>query len=115
MNERPRTLNQNAALHVWLRKVAEQLNDAGMDMKAVLKPEVDIPWTEESAKNHLWRPIQEVMTDHESTTECNTIDYNAIYLVICRHMAEKHGITLPPWPDHFSQAQEFQDRLYGKE
>ena len=111
----PRTDKQNASLHVFLRELVKVLNDAGLDMKAVLKPDVEIPWTEESAKNFLWRPIQEVMTDHESTTECSTTDYNAIHMVLSRHLGEKLGIQCPPWPSHFSQAQEFQERLYGKE
>jgi hypothetical protein len=33
-----RTPKQNAALHIWLRGVSEALNDAGYDMKRVLKP-----------------------------------------------------------------------------
>ena len=101
-----RTEQQNRALHKLFEQVADVLNDAGLDMKAVLKPEVDIPWTKESVKNHLWRPIQEIMIDVESTAECKTVDYKPIYDTLGRHLSEKHGITMPPWPDRFGAAHE---------
>ena len=77
-----RTNQQNKALHKYFSMLAEALNDAGLDMKTVLKPEVDIPWTQDSVKTHLWKPIQEIMVDKESTTEMNTVDPNKIYEVL---------------------------------
>jgi hypothetical protein len=61
-------------------------------MKTVLKPEVDIPWTMENAKNHLWRPIQEAMLGKESTRELTTDEVSKIYDVLNRHLGEKFGI-----------------------
>ena len=93
-----RTPSQNSSLHGWLTSVAECLNDSGLDMKKTLKPEVEIPWTGVAAKNHLWRPIQQVLTDMDSTADASTKDYLLISEVITRHMGTKHGIVLPPWP-----------------
>ena len=101
-----RTLQQNKALHKWLRMVSDTLNDAGLDMKTVLKPEVDIAWTPEMAKEYLWRPIQRVMTGEESTADAITTDYDQIRLTITRHLGAKLGVTLPDWPDRFSAANE---------
>jgi len=42
-----RTLPQNSAMHLYFGWLAKAFNDAGLDMKKVLKPEVDIPWTAE--------------------------------------------------------------------
>lgn len=92
-----RTDRQNRALHKYCELLAEALNDAGLDMKTVLKPEVDIPWTKESVKNHLWRPIQTIMIDKASTTEMTTADPGEIYLVLDRHIAEKFGVHVE-WP-----------------
>lgn len=104
-----RTEAQNASLHLWLRQVADTLNDAGLDMKTVLSAkEVDVPWTAVSAKEVLWRPLQETMTLYESTTQASTTDYPAVYEVLCRHFGQHMGVTLPPWPDRFSQSQESQ-------
>ncbi len=86
------TPQQRKALHLYLRELAAALNAAGLDMKATLKPSVEIPWTEEMAKEFLWRPIQKVMTKKESTEELDKLDVSEIYAVLDRHIAEKFGV-----------------------
>lgn len=102
MTETPqqRTNRQNKALHLFCRHLSTVLNDAGLDMTAVLKEGVEIPWDEEGrmVKKHLWKPLQEVMLDIESTADANTTDYNKVYEVLVRHLAAKKGIIPPPWP-----------------
>jgi len=94
-----RSNKQNSALHVWLKQVSKELNDAGYDMKKVMKPEVEIPWDDDGmmAKEHLWRPIQKIMLDKESTTEPERGDYVKVYEVLNRHLSAKFGISVP-WP-----------------
>ena len=91
-SEYQRTIRQNKAMHKYFTLLAEELNSAGLDMKKVLKPGVDIPWTNESVKEHLWRPIQEVMTGKHSTTELGTVDPGEVYKVLDRHISEKFGV-----------------------
>ena len=98
-NRKPRTLSQNAALHLYYRMLAEALNDAGLDARKTLKPEIEIPWTPEMIKDLLWRPIQEAMTGKHSTTELNTVDPSEIYQVLDRHLGEKFGLHVP-FPSH---------------
>lgn len=93
-----RTLKQNKSLHKYFELLAEALNDSGQDMKATLKPEVDISWTKESIKEYMWRPIQEAMFSKESTTKLDTVEISAVYEVLNRHTGEKLGITVP-WPE----------------
>jgi hypothetical protein len=93
-----RTLTQNRALHLWLGWLAERLNDAGLDMRKLLKPEIDIPWTAVSAKEKLWHPIQEAMTGNASTADAERPDYAKVQEVLSRHLAAKHGVEAPPWP-----------------
>jgi hypothetical protein len=100
-NHPPRTQKQNDCIHLWLRQVVETLNDAGFDMKKTLKPGIDIPWTEVAAKEFLWRPVQQALTNEESTTKIETIDPSVICDVITRHIGEKHGVVLPPFPSRF--------------
>ena len=88
-----RTLKQNAALHLYFTFVAEALNDAGLDMRAVLKPSVEIPWTSESVKEFLWRPIQRLMVNKPSTTRLTTREIDMIFETLNRHLGEKFGIT----------------------
>jgi hypothetical protein len=109
-SEKHRTLQQNKALHKYLAELSEALNDAGLDMKAVLKPNISIPWTPEMTKEHIWKPVQNIMLDKDSTTELSTTDIDAIYQVISRHLAEKFGVAVA-FPDRYSQAE---DQLHGK-
>ena len=94
---RQRSSKQNSALHVYLGLLATALNDAGLDMRKVLKPSVDIPWTQKSAKEYLWKPIQKAMTGHRSSTKPERSEYTEIYEALNRHTATKFGISLP-WP-----------------
>lgn len=93
-----RTGTQNNSLHKWLALLAEALNAAGLDMKTVLKPEVEIPWTKESAKLYLWRPIQKAMLDKDSTTDATTVEYPQVYATLTRHLSQKFGLYVPEWP-----------------
>jgi len=62
-----RTLTQNRALHKYCELLAEALNDAGYEMKAVLAVKVvDVPWSKELVKEALWKPIQAAMDKGES-------------------------------------------------
>ena len=90
-----RTLAQNKAMHLWFTMLADEFSDAGLDMKKVLKPEIDIKWTPEAVKEYIWKPVQEAMLIKKSTTELNTDEITKVYEVINRHTAEKHGISVP--------------------
>ena len=94
---RVRTSRQNAALHVYCRLLAEALNDAGLDMRRVLKPGVDIPWTQATVKDHLWRPIQQLVKGEDSTRLVATGDYGRIYDTLNRRLGEKFGVGVA-WP-----------------
>lgn len=92
-----RTLQQNKALHVYCENLAEALNAAGYDMKRTLKHDVDIPWSKETVKEFLWRPIQQALIDKDSTTELNSAEPSDIHAVLSRHLGEKLGIYVE-WP-----------------
>ena len=93
MNQR--TPLQNKALHKYFSLLAEALNDAGYDMRKTLKADIEIPWTEENIKNHLWRPIQISMTGKQSTIALDTAEPGQIYEVLNKHLGEKLGVNVP--------------------
>ena len=97
----PRTLKQNSSLHLGLRNLADEFNAAGLDMKKVLKPGVDIPWTEASVKEFMFNPIAAVMFDGRSSSELDTVETQEVWKVLIRHTGEKHGISID-WPDRFN-------------
>lgn len=92
--EQPRTKKQNDALHKYFEIVAEILNDAGLDMRAVLKPEIDIPWTTMNVKEFLWRPVQILQLRKESTTQLTTKEIDEVFETLNRHLA-KFGVHQP--------------------
>lgn len=93
--EKKRTLTQNKALHLYFRLLAEELNKAGLDMKKVLNPGVEIPWNEKSVKEFLWRPIQDASVQKESTTQIETKEIDKVYDILNRHIGEKFGVHVP--------------------
>lgn len=94
---RQRSPKQNKSLHLFCTMLGNALNDAGWDQRAVLKPEVEIPWTTHAVKDKLWRPIQKAMFGDESTTEPDRDEYPQIYETLNRHMTAKFGVFVP-WP-----------------
>lgn len=95
---RQRTLTQSASLHLWFRWLAETLNDAGLDVHKTMRHDVEIPWSDRLVKELIWRPVQKAMLDKRSTTEADRLEYSEVYDVIARHMAQNHGVEVPPWP-----------------
>ena len=90
-----RTIQQNKALHKYFRMLADDLNAAGLDMRKTLKEDVEVPWTEELVKDHLWRPIQEAVVDKESTADLETPEVSRVFDVLNRHLGSKLGIHTP--------------------
>lgn len=89
---------QSRSLHLFFELLAKELNLAGLDMKTVLKPEVDIPWTKQTVKDYLWRPIQKALTTKQSTTELDTAEPSEVWDVLNRHLSEKFGVEVPLFP-----------------
>ena len=56
--EKPRTQQQNRALHKYFDLLAEELNGAGFNVQLVLKEKVEIDWTPALVKEVLWRSAQ---------------------------------------------------------
>ena len=92
------TQKQFSAMHVWCDQVAEQLNNAGLDMRVVIKNEISLDWDKDSVKRLLYKPVLEAMTGKTSTTQQDTIEPSKVAETIARHIAEKHSCVLPFWP-----------------
>ncbi|HEB13358.1 MAG TPA: hypothetical protein ENI13_00075 [candidate division CPR3 bacterium] len=95
LKEKQRTIQQNKALHVLYELYAEALNEAGLDMREVLDESVDIPWSKDTVKNYLWRPIQKTQLEKSSTTELTTKDIDKVFETLNRYLGEKHGLHVP--------------------
>lgn len=100
-----RTLSQNKALHLFFEQLAEALDDGGYSVQQVLAEAVERPWTKESVKELIWRPIQEAMTGEHSTADLDKLDVDAVYEVLNRHLGQKFGIHVP-FPSEESLSEE---------
>lgn len=96
--EKQRTLRQNKSLHLWFKLLANTLNEAGLDMRKVLKPSINIEWNEKTIKEYLYKPILEAMLLKKSTTEMTTKDVDNVWETINLHLGEKFGVEVPPIP-----------------
>lgn len=90
-----RTNQQNRAIHVLFQLLADTLNEAGYDMKRTLKHDVEIPWNATTAKEYLWRPIQQAQLGKKSTTELTTKEIDAVFETLNRHLASRFGLHVP--------------------
>ena len=96
---KPLTRPQQNALHLGLKMVADALNLAGLDMRKVLKPEIEIPWTMQSAKDHLFRPIMKTMYSKESTTELSKLEeIDAVWDTMMRFLGQNHHLEYIEFP-----------------
>lgn len=90
-----RTTRQNSAMHKYYELLASELNESGLSMMKVLKKDAEIPWTPDSIKNFLWRPIQEAQTGKKSTTRLNTKEVSEVYETLNRHLGDKFSVHVP--------------------
>lgn len=87
-----RTERQSRALHLFFEMLALALNESGNDMKKVLKPHVDIPWSKETVKEYLWKPMQEAQLMKKSTTELDRKEIDKVYETLNRYLGENTGV-----------------------
>lgn len=103
-----RTGQQNKALHVFCQKLADALNNSGKDMRVVLKTNYFLPWTLDSVKDHIFRPVMKTMYGHASTTDLEKhVEIEKVHEVIMRELGEKHGVEFIPWPVDEKKQREF--------
>ena len=103
--KRPKTDAQRNAFHVWCGLLAEELNAAGLDQRVVfdaMKEGVERPWTLETCKENLWRPLQEAMLQKSSTEDLEIKQPDEIYSVLHRWLVSK-GFPCPPWPNKWDK------------
>lgn len=88
-----RTLAQNRAMHLYFKQVADALNSAGLDMKQVIK--ADVQWTHILVKEMMWKPLQKALLGKESTTKLKKDEIDAVYHNLNRLLGQKFGIYVP--------------------
>jgi len=89
-----RTNQQNNALHLYFKLLADDLNESGFDQLTFpWKEGARLNWTAESVKENLWKPIQSAMLNEQQTSKLKKEDVDKVYQTLARHLAEKTGVT----------------------
>ena len=93
-----RTHQQQKAIEVYCRELAKAMNDAGLDQRAVfelMKEGFQVPWTQETVKDNLFRPIVQAKTGQSSTTGLERSQVTEIYETLNRFTGERLGLSMP--------------------
>ena len=93
-----RTNRQNRAAHLCFRHLAEALNDAGYGIPHPLNAKLEIPYTEESVKELLYKPVIKAMYNKISTSELQTTELSQSFDAMLNRVAEVTGVVV-----HFPQ------------
>lgn len=87
LSTKTRSNAQNAALHLYMTQLADQLNNAGYTFTNALG--LEIPFTMELIKESIWKPTQKELFNIESTTKLNTEMINKMIDVFSLHFGQK--------------------------
>lgn len=71
---------------------ADELNAAGLDQRALLPVEFDIPWTGEAFKEQVIKFLIKKAFNKDSTTELDTKEIDMLVDIVTRNFGEKHSI-----------------------
>lgn len=84
---------------LYMTMRAEALNDAGLDVRKVMKPTFNIPWTKEMVHDLLWIPIQQTMFKSKTMRALKKLQVTKVHDVIERELSEKFGLDQIPFPN----------------
>lgn len=92
-----RSLRQNNAIHLYCQNLATVFNENDLTVVPVvksMKEGADIPWSSESIKELIWRPIQLAKVGHDKTSKLETKQVADVYDTINAWSSIRHGIAV---------------------
>ena len=89
---RPRTKQQNKAMHKYFEEVADVLNENGIAQSVFLE-NLEVDYTKETIKD-IWRAIVKKKFGKESTADLTTKELQDVFEEFNRHLA-KFGLHIP--------------------
>ena len=104
-----RTRLQNAAMWLFNTNVAKAFNDAGMDMRAVLKPDYFVSWSKDSVKEHIWNVFSVALFNTDKSSKLDTKQFCEVGENMGKQLAEKKGIVVH-WPSRESLMMEMDNK-----
>jgi len=97
-----RTNAQNAAIHLYMTKWANSLNNTGYTFTNALG--LEIPFTMELIKESIWKPTQKELFGIKSTTKLTTEMINKMIDVFSLNFGEKGiYVEFPSWQSFLNE------------
>jgi len=90
-----RTWRQNNTLHLLFRRMAKGLNDAGFEIPHPFKPDLEIPYSEESVKELLYKPIITMYFKVDRSTELTTEQLSESMTILVDAVNRNTGVYIP--------------------
>lgn len=99
-----RTNKQNNTLQLLFRRMAEALNDAGFEIPHPFKPDLEIPYTESSIRELIYKPIIKAMFDADSSTTLTTTQFSEAMTTMVDAVCRNTGVNVPIPSQEFTNA-----------
>lgn len=90
-----RTNKQNNTLAVLCRRMADALNEAGFEIPHPFKPDLEIPYTETSIRELIYKPIIKAMFDADSSTTLTTTQFSEAMTTMVDAVCRNTGVNVP--------------------
>lgn len=97
-----RTSSQNNAIHLYLSKIAKQLEEEGHTMQDVIKAikKAEIIPTTNALKEIVWKPIQQLMFKEKSTRKLKKIgQIEKVHMVVDKFFSDNFNGVTHPFPN----------------
>jgi len=100
-----RTSQQNKSLHLWLSRLADELNASGQSLGDGIAIQVPVRFTGDNLKENCLKPLMNARhPDKTSTTELTTIEIQDLYTELDQIISERSGCHVE-WPSEESLAE----------
>jgi hypothetical protein len=101
-----RTGQQNKSLHLWLSRLADELNASGQSLGDGITIKVPVRFTGDNLKENCLKPLMCARhPDKTSTTELTTKQIQDLYMELDQVIAERSGCHVE-WPSLEEMSQE---------
>lgn len=88
-----RTNQQNKALHLWLTRLADELNESGQSMGDGVLIRLPIAYTQHNLKELVVKPVMNALyPDITSTTQLTTKQLTHLYQYLDYVISERSGV-----------------------
>jgi hypothetical protein len=101
-----RTLTQNKSLHLWLSRLADELNASGQSLGDGIVIQVPVAFTGDNLKENCLKPLMTALhPDKKSTTELTTVEIQDLYMRLDQIISSRSGCHVE-WPSEESMSEE---------